>query len=340
LMSGQKNSRGNTLFIVLLVLPLVVFIVSLGIGTYGISPGELLKTLVSFVSPSSQPDLPAAYRDILFRIRLPRLLLALAVGAALSISGASLQALFKNPLVNEYILGVSSGAAFGAALSLVFLGRAFPPQIAAFLFAALAVGAVLLISGKAESHFISLLLTGIIVTAFFSALLALVEFFASPYVLQALFFWLMGSLSMAAWRDLYISLPLIALGVVLLFLMRWRLNVLSMSDEEARALGVNVRREKMLVIAATTLITSAATAIVGIIGWLGFIVPHFVRLMFGADNRRVIPLSAAMGATIMLVADDIIRGLSSLEIPIGIFTSLVGIPIFLLLLKKTKKVWL
>jgi iron complex transport system permease protein len=339
-MSGQKNSRGNTLFIVLLVLPLVVFIVSLGIGTYGISPGELLKTLVSFVSPSSQPDLPAAYRDILFRIRLPRLLLALAVGAALSISGASLQALFKNPLVNEYILGVSSGAAFGAALSLVFLGRAFPPQIAAFLFAALAVGAVLLISGKAESHFISLLLTGIIVTAFFSALLALVEFFASPYVLQALFFWLMGSLSMAAWRDLYISLPLIALGVVLLFLMRWRLNVLSMSDEEARALGVNVRREKMLVIAATTLITSAATAIVGIIGWLGFIVPHFVRLMFGADNRRVIPLSAAMGATIMLVADDIIRGLSSLEIPIGIFTSLVGIPIFLLLLKKTKKVWL
>ncbi len=339
-MSGQKNSRGNTLFIVLLVLPLVVFIVSLGIGTYGISPGELLKTLVSFVSPSSQPDLPAAYRDILFRIRLPRLLLALAVGAALSISGASLQALFKNPLVNEYILGVSSGAAFGAALSLVFLGRAFPPQIAAFLFAALAVGAVLLISGKAESHFISLLLTGIIVTAFFSALLALVEFFASPYVLQALFFWLMGSLSMAAWRDLYISLPLIAFGVVLLFLMRWRLNVLSLSDEEARALGVNVRREKMLVIAATTLITSAATAIVGIIGWLGFIVPHFVRLMFGADNRRVIPLSAAMGATIMLVADDIIRGLSSLEIPIGIFTSLVGIPIFLLLLKKTKKVWL
>ncbi len=339
-MSGQNNSRGNTLSVVLLVLPLLIFIISLGIGTYGISPGSLLKTFVSFVSPSSQPDVPSAYRDILIRIRLPRLILALAVGAALSISGASLQALFKNPLVNEYILGVSSGAAFGAALSLVFLGRAFPPQIAAFFFASLAVGAVLLISGKAESHFISLLLTGIIVTAFFSALLALVEFFASPYVLQALFFWLMGSLSLASWKDLAISLPLIAVGLVVLFFLRWRLNVLSMSDEEARALGVNVRREKMLVIVATTLITSAATAIVGIIGWLGFIVPHFVRLMFGADNRRVIPLSAAMGATIMLIADDIIRGLSSLEIPIGIFTSLVGIPVFLLLLKRTKKVWL
>jgi iron complex transport system permease protein len=339
-MIGQIPNRGKAWRVFFLVLPLLLLLVSLSIGSYAISPGGLYKTVLSLFSPSSHPDVPNAYRDILLRIRLPRLLLAVAIGAALSVSGASLQALFKNPLVNEYILGISSGAAFGAALSLVFLGRAFPPQIAAFVFAVVAVGVVLLISGQAESHFISLLLTGIIVTAFFSALLSLVEFFASPYVLQALFFWLMGSLSLASWKDLAISLPLITVGLVLLFLLRWRLNVLSMSDEEARSLGVNVRREKMLVIAATTLITAAGTSIVGIIGWVGFIVPHFVRLMFGADNRRVIPLSAAMGASIMLVADDIIRGLSSFEIPIGIFTSLVGIPIFLILLKKTKKVWL
>ncbi len=281
-----------------------------------------------------------AVRDVIFRIRLPRLILALAVGAALSISGASLQALFKNPLVNEYILGISSGSAVGAALSLVFLGRAFPPQLAAFVFAVVAVGAVLLISGKAETHSISLLLTGIIVTAFFSALLSLIEFFASPYVLQALFFWLMGSLSLASWKDLYISVPLIALGLVFLILLRWRFNVLSMSEEEARTLGVNVRREKILVIASATLITSAATAVVGIIGWLGFIVPHLVRLMFGADNRRVVPLSAALGASIVIIADDIIRGLSSFEIPIGIFTSVIGIPVFIILLKKARKVWL
>jgi iron complex transport system permease protein len=339
-MSGQKSSRTRLLYILILILPFLLFIVSLNIGPYPISPRGLIKTLASLFSGSPHPDVPLAYRDILFRIRLPRVLLAIAVGAALSVSGASLQALFKNPLVNEYILGISSGAAFGAALSLVFLGRAFPPQIAGFVFAVVAVGAVLLISGSAESHFISLLLTGIIVTAFFSALLSLVEFFASPYVLQALFFWLMGSLSLASWKDLHVSLPLIAVGLVLLFLLRWRLNVLSMSDEEARSLGVNVRREKMLVIVATTLITSAATAIVGIIGWVGFIVPHLVRMMFGADNRKVIPLSAAVGASIMLIADDIIRGISAFEIPIGIFTSLVGIPLFLLLLKKTKKVWL
>jgi iron complex transport system permease protein len=339
-MSGYRNSGGRGLAIVFLVLPLLLFLVSLSVGSYGISPHGLFKTVLSVLWPASHPDVPAAYRDILLRIRLPRVLLAMAVGAALSVSGASLQALFKNPLVNEYILGISSGAAFGAALSLVFLGRAFPPQVGGFVFAVVAVGAVLLISGKAETHFISLLLTGIIVTAFFSALLSLVEFFASPYVLQALFFWLMGSLSLASWKDLYISLPLIAVGLLVLYFLRWRLNVLSMSDEEARSLGVNVRREKILVIAATTLITAAATAIVGIIGWLGFIVPHLVRMLFGADNRRVVPLSAALGASIMMVADDIIRGLSSFEIPIGIFTSLVGIPIFLILLKKTRKVWL
>jgi iron complex transport system permease protein len=339
-MTGHILKRRKAGRVFFLALPLLLFIISLSIGSYAISPGGLYKTLISLVSPSSHPEVPDAYRDILLRIRLPRLILAAAIGAALSVSGASLQALFKNPLVNEYILGISSGAAFGAALSLVFLGRAFPPQIAAFVFAVVAVAVVLLISGQAESHSISLLLTGIIVTAFFSALLSLVEFFASPYVLQALFFWLMGSLSLASWKDLAISLPLIAVGLILLFLLRWRLNILSMSDEEARSLGVNVRREKWLVIAATTLITAAGTSIVGIIGWVGFIVPHFVRLMFGADNRLVIPMSAAMGASIMLVADDIIRGVSSFEIPIGIFTSLVGIPIFLILLKKTKKVWL
>ncbi len=339
-MTGHILRRGKAWRVFFLALPLLLFIISLSIGSYAISPGGLYKTVVSLFSPASHPEVPDAYRDILLRIRLPRLLLAMAIGAALSVSGASLQALFKNPLVNEYILGISSGAAFGAALSLVFLGRAFPPQIAAFVFAVIAVGVVLLISGQAESHFISLLLTGIIVTAFFSALLSLVEFFASPYVLQALFFWLMGSLSLASWKDLAISLPLIAAGLILLFLLRWRLNVLSMNDEEARSLGVNVRREKWLVIGAATLITAAGTSIVGIIGWVGFIVPHFVRLMFGADNRLVIPMSAAMGASIMLVADDIIRGVSAFEIPVGIFTSLVGIPVFLILLKKTKKVWL
>jgi iron complex transport system permease protein len=267
-MSGQSDKKRRALALALLILPLLAFVFSLGIGTYPVSPRAVVWALTHGGASAPPEGVSPAVRDVIFRIRLPRLILGLAVGAALSISGASLQALFKNPLVNEYILGISSGSAVGAALSLVFLGRSFPPQLAAFVFAVIAVGAVLMISGKAETHSISLLLTGIIVTAFFSALLSLIEFFASPYVLQALFFWLMGSLSLASWKDLYISVPLIAIGVVFLVLLRWRFNVLSMSEEEAKSLGVNVRREKILVIAAATLVTSAATAVVGIIGWL------------------------------------------------------------------------
>ncbi len=338
--SQKPREKRAALAVVILVLPLVLFILSLNIGSYSIPPGDLGKTLLSLVVPSMRRDVPQAYRDIVLHIRLPRLLLALAAGASLAVSGAALQALFKNPLVNEYILGLSSGSAFGAALSLVFLGRSFPPQLGAFIFAVVAVLAVLLIAGRLESSLVSLLLTGVIVSAFFSALLMLVEFFASPYALQSLFYWLMGNLSLAGWRDLTLSLPLMAAGLVLLFLMRWRLNVLSMSDEEARAMGVDVRREKWLVILAATLITAAATSVAGIIGWLGLIVPHLVRMAAGVDNKTVIPLSAALGASFLLAADAVTRSLTSIEIPVGIFTSLIGIPVFLALLKRSKKVWL
>jgi iron complex transport system permease protein len=339
-MNGSKIKKNRLIYISLLILPIFLLIISLYIGSYHISPGDLGKTLLSAVTPKSYPNLPQALKDIVFRIRLPRILLALAVGASLSVSGASLQALFKNPLVNEYILGISFGAAFGAALSLVFLGKNFPTQIVAFIFAIGAVAAVLFIAGSAESHIVSLLLTGVIISAFFSALLSLVEFFASPYSLQALFFWLMGNLSLAAWKDLALSVPLMAIGILVLILLRWRMNVLSLSDEEARALGVDIRREKMLVIVSSTLTTAAATSVAGIIGWVGLIVPHLVRMIIGVDNRKVIPLSAAFGASFLMLADDITRVVAPFEIPIGVFTSIIGIPLFIFLFKKSKEIWL
>jgi iron complex transport system permease protein len=339
-MSGSKTNKDRLIFGLAFALPVVVFIISLNIGSYPISPRMLFKVILSVFSPSSQPGLPAALKDIVFQIRLPRLLLAVAVGATLSVSGASLQALFKNPLVNEYILGISSGSAFGAAVSLVFLGKGFPPQIVAFVFGIAAVLAVLIIARTAGSHVVALLLTGIIVSAFFSALLALVEFFASPYALQALFYWLMGNMSLATWKDLALSTPLMALGVILLIMLRWRMNVLSMSDQEAKAMGISIRREKILIIVACTLATAAATAVTGIIGWIGLVVPHLVRMVAGVDNRRVIPLSASLGASFLLAADALARSLASFEIPLGIFTSLIGIPFFLFLLKKSRRIWL
>jgi iron complex transport system permease protein len=256
------------------------------------------------------------------------------------VSGASLQAIFKNPLVFEFSLGISYGAAFGAALSLVFLGRKVPAQAAAFLFAIIAVLAVLVIAGKAASQVVTILLSGVIVSALFQALLSLVEFFANPYALQSLIFWLMGSLAQAEWKDLGLTLPVIGVGVTVLILLRWRMNVLSLGDDEARALGVNINREKIAVIVLAALTTAAATAVTGVISWVGLIVPHLVRMAVGADNRKVIPLSAAYGACLLIVADDIARSVASFEIPIGILTSVVGIPFFIVLLKKSGKIWL
>ncbi len=318
-------------------LPAVLLVLSLNIGPYRIPIGEVWKTLAGALSSSGEPG---PYADILLQVRLPRILLALVAGAALSVSGASLQAIFRNPLVFEFSLGISYGAAFGAAVSLILIGRRFPTQIAAFVFAVAAVLLVLVVAGKGASQIISILLSGIIVSALFQALLSLVEFFANPYALQSLVFWLMGSLNRVTWKDLSISLPIIGIGVGLLILLRWRLNVLSLSDEEARAMGLNVRREKILVILAATLVTATATAVTGVISWMGLIVPHLVRMAVGADNRRVIPLSAALGASLLLVADDIARSAAPFEIPIGILTSVVGIPFFIVLLRRSGRIWL
>lgn len=338
-MSGSAIKVRGWMVWAAFLLPVVLLLLSLNIGTYHISLRDVWTTISRGLSPAAGA-VPSPYADILFRIRLPRLLLALFAGAALSVSGASLQSLFRNPLVFEFSLGISYGAAFGAALSLVFLGKGFPPQMAAFVFAVLAVFLVLVIAGKSASQIVPILLSGVIVSALFQALLSLVEFFANPYALQSLIFWLMGSLAGAVWGDLTVTLPIIVLGIAILILLRWRLNVLSLGDEEARALGVNVKWEKVLVIAVATLTTAAVTSVTGVINWIGLIVPHLVRMMVGPDNRKVIPLSAAFGASLLIVADDIARSAASFEIPIGILTSVVGIPFFIVLLRRSGKAWL
>jgi iron complex transport system permease protein len=333
------TSRKRLLIFGLFLSPLVVFLFSLTLGPSDISLPALGRTLLSPLVKAWQGSVSPVEQDIVLGIRLPRLLLGLAVGAALSVSGASLQAVFKNPLVNEYILGISSGAAFGASLSIVILGQAFPPQIAAFAFALTAVALVLLVSRGPRFSPVSVLLTGVIISAFFSALLSFVEFFASPYSLQALFYWLMGNLGGAGWRDLAVPLAVMAAGTTVLLLMSWRLNVLSLSDEDARALGLNVRRNQGAVVLTATLVTAAAVSVSGIIGWMGLIIPHLVRMIVGVDNRKVLPLSAALGASLLVLADDAARGLAAFEVPVGIFTSLIGLPLFILLLSKSSKIW-
>lgn len=327
-------------WIIVIPIFLIIFFLSLILGSYHLSPKEVAQTILSPLIGSWQQALPDVAHSIIFHIRLPRIFMAIIVGCALALSGASLQALFRNPLVNEYLLGLSSGAAFGAALSLVFFGPKIPVQISAFFFSLVAVLIVLSVSRSTGWSIVSLLLTGVIVSAFFSALLTVIEYLASPYALQALFFWLMGSFSLAGWQEVTMTFPVVFIGTFLLLLFRWRLNLLSLSEEEGRSLGLNVSREKLLVIGLVTLMTSVAVAAVGIISWIGLIVPHLARMMVGADNRRVLPLAALLGATILLAADDLARSLTSFEIPVGIFTSLIGIPLFIYLLKKSARIWL
>ncbi|RFT16018.1 MAG: ABC transporter, permease component [Candidatus Saccharicenans subterraneus] len=339
-MTGSKRKNKNKAILYIAILfPLLLLLFSLCLGTLRVSLKEVLEILLARISgwPSDLLTTPAA--NIILNIRLPRVLLALLAGAAFSVSGASLQSLFRNPLVNEYILGVSFGAGFGGAASLVLFSRNFPPQVLAFACGLLAVVLVLVISEGARNTLVAVLLTGIIVSALFQALLSTLEFIASPYALQALFFWLLGSFSQATWPDLAWSAPLILVGLVFLLKLGWRINVLSLSDDEARSLGLAVKRERILIICLATLVTSAVVAIAGIIGWVGLIVPHAVRGLVGSDNRLVLPVSAGLGASLMLLADDLIRTLLPFEFPVGILTSLVGIPFFLYLISRARTSW-
>ncbi|MCX8160814.1 MAG: iron ABC transporter permease [Candidatus Saccharicenans sp.] len=336
---SQRKIENRRILYAAILLPLFLLIVSLCLGTLKVSLREVLEILLARISGEPAELLTTPSANIVLNIRLPRVLLALLAGAAFSVSGASLQSLFRNPLVNEYILGVSFGAGFGAAASLVLLSRNFPPQILAFTCGLLAVALVLVISEGARNTLVAVLLTGIIVSALFQALLSALEFIASPYALQSLFFWLLGSFSQATWSDLLWSVPLILAGLAFLLKMSWRINVLSLSDDEARSLGLAVKRERILVICLATLITSAVVAVAGIIGWVGLIVPHAVRGLVGADNRLVLPVSAGLGASLMVLADDLIRTLFPFEFPVGILTSLVGIPFFLYLIRRSRATW-
>lgn len=322
--------------IVLLLLPIPVIFLSLFLGTYPIPPDAIFGVIWSKLT-GSPAAFPAVYEKVIFEIRLPRIILGLFGGIALSISGASLQGLFRNPLVDSYILGVSAGAGLGAAISIAYLPDiAGMTQVLAFLFG---FGAFLLTyyaaRTRGETPVVSLVLGGIIVTALLSAGQTIVKFLTSPEQLAGIVYWLMGSLAAASWSDVLIILPFTLTSFAIILLMRWRLNVLSMGDEEAKSLGVNIERDRGIVLVATTLMVSAFVSVAGIIGWIGLIIPPIVRMFMGtSDNRVVIPVSATLGAMTMIVADDIARSLLSFELPVGILTTLIGAPFFLYLLKR------
>jgi iron complex transport system permease protein len=335
-----RANRGFRQWLLFWGLSLLAFFFSLMLGRYEISPLTTLKILFSKIL-GLQPDWPPVMEKVVWHVRLVRVLAAMLVGAGLSVSGASFQGLFRNPLVSPYILGVSAGAGFGAALGILFSKSILVIQLWAFL---CGLGSVALSYGisrlyKQPSEIV-LVLAGTIVGAFFTALISFIKYIADPYEkLPAIVFWLMGSFASVSYALLLPAVLPLVIPMVILLVIRWRINVLSLGEEEARSLGVETGRLKAIIVLCATLITSSAVAICGIIGWVGLIIPHIARMLVGPDHGKMIPVSLWLGAVYLVLIDDIARNMSAAEIPIGILTALIGAPFFAYLLTRRKTGW-
>lgn len=317
--------------------------VSLFVGRFPAGPGDallLVKRMASGLPVSADPAL-RALETVFLQIRLPRIFAAVLVGSALSVSGTAFQSMFINPLVSPGLLGVLSGASFGAALAMVFFDSMAAVQASAFGFGCLAVAlAMVLARFNAGDRLLMLILGGIVSGAFFTALLSVVKYLADPNdQLPAIVFWLMGSLSAIRPDTVALAGIPMVMSMGVLVLLTPYLNALSMGDEEARALGVPVGLIRTVFIVCATLLSALTITMAGIIGWVGLVVPHITRMMVGPDNRILIPASALTGAVYLLVMDDLSRLVFSVEIPLGILTSLFGIPFFVLVLKNARKGW-
>jgi iron complex transport system permease protein len=326
--------------ILLILLLILVSILSLMSGQMHIKPGMVVRILASRVLPL-QADWPATLDSVVVDVRLPRLLAGLLIGAGLSISGASFQGLFRNPLVSPHILGVSAGAGFGAALAILFFGNIFMVQLLSFLFGLISVWMTYALSRTYRSTpVLMLVLAGIIVGALFSAATSLLKYIADPVnQMPSIVFWLLGSLNNVSNKDIAIVGPIILAGTVFLLLIRWRINLLTMGEEDARSLGVDTGKIRGMIIVSATFISAAAVCISGIIGWVGLVIPHIGRMIVGADNKFLLPAATLIGAIYLVSVDTIARTAMETEIPIGILTAMVGAPVFAYLLRKNRPGW-
>ncbi len=326
----------------LIVILILMINISLFLGQYQISFNEYLMFLKKLIGLNSLIDNEKyeTLKSIIFDIRLPRIISAILIGASLAVAGASFQAMFVNPLVSPGILGVLSGASFGAALGMILGLNWFLINLSTFIFGILAVFFAISISFiySSSRNMIILVLGGIISSSLFSALLSIIKYGADTNdVLPAITYWLMGSLSFSTSSIVWnLTIPMLGGILILIFFSKY-LNALSLGDEEAKALGINTKLIKLIIIIVATLISALSVILAGIIGWIGLIIPHITRLLFGADNKVILPMSALIGAIFLLIVDNTSKLIFSFEIPIGIVTAIIGIPIFIFVLKNAKK---
>ncbi|RXJ69717.1 ABC transporter permease [Halarcobacter ebronensis] len=326
--------------LVLFILLVFISIFSLSLGQYHL---EISQIVDFFLYKLGLIDINnyQLLQNIIMEIRFPRIVASILIGASLAISGVAFQSMFKNPLVSPGILGVLSGAAFGAALGMIFFKEFLLIQVSSFVFGILAVFIALFISMfNRQNQLILLILGGVVSSAFFSSMLSITKYMADPYnELPAIVYWLMGSLALIDKQTTFIvSIPIL-LGIFLMILLSKYLNILSLGDEEAKSLGVNVKLMRFVIILIATFISALTVVLAGMIGWVGLVIPHIARLLFGSNNIIIVPISALLGGIYLLIIDNLSRTLFSVEVPIGILTSLIGIPFFAYALKNVKKGW-
>lgn len=318
---------------------LALVLLSMMVGKYGDGPQPLLSALWQLVTGETTDPLLAT---VLWNVRLPRVMAAVVVGAGLAAAGATYQGLFRNPLVSPDLLGVSVGASLGAVLGIFLSLPVLAIQLAAF---AGGLMAVLVVAGigalvRERDPVLTLVLAGIAIQALIGAGISLIKVLADPYdQLPAITYWLLGSMTAITRFDVVSILPAVVVGLVPLVLLRWRMNILTLGEEEARALGIDTRKTRIVLIAGATLVTAATVSVTGIIGWIGLVIPHIARMLVGPDFRRLLPAAMLLGSAYLLVVDMLARSIAAIEVPLGILTATVGAPFFLWLLIAGKRGW-
>lgn len=327
------NNRFRITMIVSIIMILVLSLVALCMGQYTISIQDVISVLLH-----KDVALKNAY-TVIYNVRIPRIILSLCAGAGLAVAGASFQALFSNPLATPDTLGCANGASFGAALGILLGFKSVGTQLSALVFGLSAILLVFLVTqtkGYENRSMMMVILAGMVISSLFSALVSLVKYVADPNdVLPVITFWLMGSFSSTTIKSLMIGVPCILIGMIVLYLLRYRLNALSLSEDEAKSLGINLKNTRTIVILASSIITTSIVSLCGVIGWVGLLIPHISRMCFGNDNRRIIPSCITFGALFMLIVDTFARCATTSEIPVSILTAIIGAPVFIILLRKS-----
>lgn len=347
LAAAEHHSRCAGLLIMAMGIAVIVLtLASFCVGRYGIPFPEVLAAfgdLAGNIASGQGFRFDNAQSTVVINYRLPRVLAALLVGAALAIAGASYQGVFRNPMVSSDILGASAGAGFGASIAILIGAPGVVVQLSAFVFGMLAVGVTYTIGnavGRGNSATLALVLAGIVVQALFQAFVGCVKYMADPYSqLPEITYWLMGSLATVGFDDIALMVMPLLIGCVVLMALRWRINLLSFGDEEAAAMGVNTRRLRFAIIVCATLVTGSAVSVAGQVGWVGLVIPHLARMIVGPNYRALMPASLVMGAGFLLLVDDVARNVMQMEIPLGILTAIIGAPVFVFLLLKGKQGW-